>query len=160
MGKKTILFLSAAMIVVLAGLIFIQTYWIKNAVEVKEKQFYQLVNKSVDEIVNKLEVREATRRFDAQFELMNKLYAQSYRAAGNINKNDVNISTSYQFYLNDSLISSSETIDSSDLDGEYLITLQQSYSDRIAMLESMFGQTINESRKILDMINKVLSINF
>lgn len=154
MGKKTILFLSTAMIVVLAGLIFIQTYWIKNAIEVKEKQFYQLVNKSVDEVVNTLVVREATRRFDAQFELMNKLYAQSYRAAGNVNKNDVNISTSYQFYLNDSLISSSETIDSSDLDGEYLITLQQSHSDRIAMLESMFGQTINESRTILDMINK------
>jgi two-component system phosphate regulon sensor histidine kinase PhoR len=143
------------MVIVLIGLIFIQTYWIKNAFEVKEKQFNQLVNKALDEIIAKLEVREGARRFDVQVEMLNRLYAQKYSVQSestHIRKSS--ISASFKFYVNDSLVSSADSFDSSELDGEYLITLQKSYSDRIAMMENLFGPEMIANRSINDMIDQ------
>ena len=154
MGKKMILLLSIVMVIVLIGLIFIQTYWIKNAIDVKEKQFNQIVNKAIDEVITKLEVREAARRFDAQIELINQLYAQKYSYTAEHSADSPHISASFKFYLNDSLVSSSENFDSSDLDGEYLITLQENISDRIAMMESLFGAELPATRSIHEMIDK------
>ena len=47
------------MTVGLLGLIGVQGYWIKNAVEVKEQQFKQVVNKALTSVITQLEEREA-----------------------------------------------------------------------------------------------------
>lgn len=156
MGKKTIVLLSVAMVFVLVGLIFIQTYWIKNAIMVKEKQFYQIVNKALDEVIAKLEVRDAARRFDAQLELINKIYSKRFYSSSKSKdgKTITETSASFKLSLSDSLITDSDALNSSEMSGEYLITLQQTYADRIAMLENLYGQAFIENRRIKDLINK------
>lgn len=42
----------------LIGLIVVQFYWIENAIEIKEEQFVQLVNKGVGNIIDEIENRE------------------------------------------------------------------------------------------------------
>jgi two-component system phosphate regulon sensor histidine kinase PhoR len=59
MNKKWIWILSVFMGVAMICLIFVQTYWIRNAVIVKERQFDQLINKVLSEITNKVQKQEA-----------------------------------------------------------------------------------------------------
>ena len=58
MSRKAIWILTIISSIALIGLITIQIYWIKEAVDVKEKQFSQLVNKVMLQVVNKLETLE------------------------------------------------------------------------------------------------------
>ena len=51
--------LAAFMAVVMTGLILVQSYWINNAIEIKEKQFSQLVSRSLSNITSQMEAREA-----------------------------------------------------------------------------------------------------
>ena len=48
------------MAVTLLALIGVQAYWIKNAVELKKKQFKHLVNNALNEVVKKLEANEVS----------------------------------------------------------------------------------------------------
>ena len=50
------------MTVVLVGIIGIQYYWIKNAIELKEEEFTRKVNDGLTGIVNLLEKEEAVRK--------------------------------------------------------------------------------------------------
>ncbi|MGC9341586.1 MAG: sensor histidine kinase [Bacteroidales bacterium] len=59
MSKKLLWILGAIMAVVMIGLIIVQTYWINNAVKIKERQFSQLVNRAVSAVVNQIESEEA-----------------------------------------------------------------------------------------------------
>jgi two-component system phosphate regulon sensor histidine kinase PhoR len=59
MSKKWIWILSSFMAVAMTGLIFFQIYWVKNAVNVKERQFNQLINKALFEIAYEIQKREA-----------------------------------------------------------------------------------------------------
>ncbi|MCX6258025.1 MAG: HAMP domain-containing sensor histidine kinase [Bacteroidia bacterium] len=72
MSRKFILILISVMTVALLGLIVLQAYWIKNAVEVKDKQFRQLVNKSLADVVNELETRETVAQIDHQIQSTNQ----------------------------------------------------------------------------------------
>lgn len=58
MSKNLIWALIFVMTITLVGLIVMQTYWIKNAVEVKEKHFSQLVSGALSEVVKKIEMRQ------------------------------------------------------------------------------------------------------
>jgi len=58
MSRKAIWILTIISSIALIGLITIQIYWIKEAIDVKEKQFSQLVNKVMVQVVNKLETLE------------------------------------------------------------------------------------------------------
>jgi len=69
----------------LLGLIVLQAYWIKDAMEVKQKQFRQLVNRSMADLVKELETRETIAQIERQiqsasddFNLFNE-YFQSFR---------------------------------------------------------------------------------
>ncbi|MBI4648178.1 MAG: HAMP domain-containing histidine kinase [Bacteroidia bacterium] len=97
MSKNLIWSLIALMSISLMGLIIIQTFWIKNAVEVKEKHFNQLVNKALSAIAKKMETHEAL------VEISNEISSAirsgktgsdlMFLNAGEINNNfDVNIS--------------------------------------------------------------------
>ncbi len=59
MSKKLLWILAGVMAIVMIGLILVQTYWISNAFNIKEKQFAQLVARSISNISNDLETREA-----------------------------------------------------------------------------------------------------
>jgi two-component system phosphate regulon sensor histidine kinase PhoR len=59
MSRKVLWILGAVMAIVMTGLIIVQTYWINNAIEIKEKQFSQLVNKAVSAVVSQIESEEA-----------------------------------------------------------------------------------------------------
>ena len=58
MQKKAIWILTIILSITLIGLIIVQLYWIKNAINIKEEQFSQLVNKSIGNIIDEIEKRE------------------------------------------------------------------------------------------------------
>lgn len=58
MKKKWIWILASGISLALIGLIAVQAYWIKSALEVKEKQFGQLVSQSMVNTVRELEQQE------------------------------------------------------------------------------------------------------
>jgi signal transduction histidine kinase len=58
MQKKTLWIITVVLSVTLICLIFVQLYWINNAITIKEEQFQQLVNKALDDIVKDIENRE------------------------------------------------------------------------------------------------------
>ena len=58
MSKKYIWWFSLLLAIALIGLIFIQSYWIKNAIYIKEQQFIQNVNKAMQHISDEIEEQE------------------------------------------------------------------------------------------------------
>ncbi|MDA3954809.1 MAG: HAMP domain-containing sensor histidine kinase [Bacteroidales bacterium] len=58
MQKRSIWIITIILSFTLICLILVQTYWISNAIKIKENQFEQLVNKGLDNIVKEIENRE------------------------------------------------------------------------------------------------------
>lgn len=58
MSKKLLWILGAVMAFVMIGLIIVQTYWINNAIKIKEKQFSQLVARTMSTISQQIEQEE------------------------------------------------------------------------------------------------------
>jgi len=58
MQKRTLWIITVVLSITLIGLIFVQFYWIKNAIEIKQEQFKQLVNSGLDNVVKEIENRE------------------------------------------------------------------------------------------------------
>jgi signal transduction histidine kinase len=57
--KKNILWIITVFLSIsVIGLIVVQSYWIKNAIEIKEEQFSQLVNKGIANVIDEIENRE------------------------------------------------------------------------------------------------------
>jgi two-component system phosphate regulon sensor histidine kinase PhoR len=61
MNQRSILVLIILMTLALTGLIFVQAFWIKNAITVKESQFDQLVSNSLTTATQNLQKNEAVR---------------------------------------------------------------------------------------------------
>ncbi len=64
MNRKVVIIIIVVMSIALMGLMVIQTYWIKNAVTVKEAVFIQGVKEALTTVVYKLEKLEAARQFE------------------------------------------------------------------------------------------------
>jgi len=58
MQKKILWTITIILSVTLVCLIFVQAYWIKNAIKINEEQFHQLVIKGMENIVEEIENRE------------------------------------------------------------------------------------------------------
>jgi len=58
MNKRFLWIIAVFMSLAMIGLIIVQAYWINNAIEVKEKQFSQLVNRVLSNIVNEVQQQE------------------------------------------------------------------------------------------------------
>lgn len=58
MQKRTLWIITIILSFTLICLILVQAYWINNAINIKEDQFHQLVNKGLDNIVKEIENRE------------------------------------------------------------------------------------------------------
>ncbi len=67
MSKRTLYLVSAFMGMAVIALIIMQSYWISNSIRVKEKQFSQLVNKSLLNIVNQIQ------QYDAVYHLADEM---------------------------------------------------------------------------------------
>jgi len=68
MSRRFIQILIFVIAISLIGLIYVQTLWIKNAAEIKEDHFDQMVRQAMDQMVHRLEMNE-TSELGAQLEL-------------------------------------------------------------------------------------------
>ena len=69
MNRKVIWFLIGLVAMALVGLILVQIAWIQNAVDVKEQNFNQLVNKSLLKVAKELETQETV------YEISNEVFS-------------------------------------------------------------------------------------
>ena len=60
MSRRFIQILILVIAITLIGLIYVQTLWIKNAAEIKEDHFDQMVRQSMDQVVHRLEMNETS----------------------------------------------------------------------------------------------------
>ncbi|WP_159521099.1 sensor histidine kinase [Sunxiuqinia indica] len=60
MSRRVIIFLIVIMAIVMTSLILVQTNSIQKAFQIKEEQFDQMVNRSIRQVVRKLELEEAS----------------------------------------------------------------------------------------------------
>jgi signal transduction histidine kinase len=58
MSKKLLWLLAGFMAIGMTVLILVQTYWINNALKIREKQFAQIVNRTLDDISQEIEKQE------------------------------------------------------------------------------------------------------
>ncbi|MCK5822282.1 MAG: HAMP domain-containing histidine kinase [Bacteroidales bacterium] len=66
MSRKSIWFLASFAAIALIALIIVQFVWINGAIEVQERQFDQLINRSINQIINKLEEYETLRYLEEE----------------------------------------------------------------------------------------------
>ena len=59
MNKRVLWLIAGFMILSMSGLIIVQTYWINNALRIKEEQFEQVVSQCLNDISFEIEKREA-----------------------------------------------------------------------------------------------------
>jgi two-component system phosphate regulon sensor histidine kinase PhoR len=113
MTKKWIWILVFFMGLAMICLIFVQTYWIKNAVTVKERQFDQLVNKILSEVAINVQKQEAVNyiidemdpfRFDTTFSLFDDEFELEHDFYIYQESSGQDISASISVYSNDTLI--------------------------------------------------------
>lgn len=67
MSKRLIWIVSGVMTFALMALIIIQFFWIRKAIEIKEIQFVQLVNRALSQITHRLEMQDAMFQINKQF---------------------------------------------------------------------------------------------
>ncbi len=67
MNKRLVSLLIVVMTLVLTGLVFIQIYWINNAISLKEQQFDQQVNDAMKKVAQSLERQDAASFFFGEF---------------------------------------------------------------------------------------------
>jgi len=105
MSKKLLWLLAGFMAVGMTVLILVQTYWINNAIQIKEKQFSQIVNRTLDEISTELEKRETVfhiiDQINPQWILDSTGYGSSIniRVDANGNSTTTQMSISQNFYI-------------------------------------------------------------
>jgi two-component system, OmpR family, phosphate regulon sensor histidine kinase PhoR len=79
MSKKTIWFVTFALSATLIGLFIVQGYWIRDAIRINEQHFDQLINKTLNNVVKKLENQEVV------YQIINEVEPYEHKEAG-INK--------------------------------------------------------------------------
>lgn len=70
MNQKGFIFIIVLITIALIGLMVIQSFWIKNAITVKEASFVRSVNEAISNVVYKLEKIEAANRLQNQMDFM------------------------------------------------------------------------------------------
>ncbi len=165
MTKKWIWVLAFFMGFAMICLIFVQTYWIKNAVIVKERQFDQLINKILSEVVNKVQKQETVHYiidemnpfyfdttfslFDDEFEIAHDFYIYQESSGQDISAN-ISVYSSDTFILVDdqNIKTSKKSIDKSNT-GTPKYELPPDFKSRI----------VNRRTFINNILSKMFSFN-
>ncbi|MCK4699128.1 MAG: hypothetical protein KAT38_02290, partial [Bacteroidales bacterium] len=176
MSKKKIWFLAIIMTLGLLGLILVQGYWMKRAVNLKEQQFRHFVNQSLSAVINELEQREAllyvvdelvfsmvdsaAKQLLNNFSPYSAIPIQSEKENGKISEIKIETSTSFyqqNFYLSEGLHNNSFSV--RDSNGVSINNPNMndpievlSYPDRI--VNAHLKQKVNNKTVI---INKVMN---
>ncbi len=105
MSKKLLWLLAGFMAIGMIFLILVQTYWINNAISIKERQFAQVINASLDDLTMELEKRETISRI---FDQMNRAWNSdstvtqgtfNFRFNTSSNSRNTELNVSQNFYL-------------------------------------------------------------
>ncbi|MFC2081011.1 sensor histidine kinase [Bacteroidota bacterium] len=78
MSKKILWIISIFIAMAMIFLIVVQTYWINNAYQLKEKQFSQLVNRALYNSVNEIQEREAMWHIMDEVEILDSTWEEAY----------------------------------------------------------------------------------
>ena len=103
MSKRLLWILAGFMAIIMLGLIFVQSYWINNAIEIKEKQFNQLVSRALSNVIYQIEKDEAVYIISDHFNSLRKndslqgSYSMNFRIESQKSGPHTNIYT-YQRY--------------------------------------------------------------
>ncbi|MBN2350594.1 MAG: HAMP domain-containing histidine kinase [Bacteroidales bacterium] len=178
MSKKWIWILTIFMGIAMVGLIIVQTYWIKNAIEVKEKQFDQLVSRTLDEVAFNVQQYETAHYIFDEFNQFNmdSLYLQQ---SGNMsfdttlnfsldsNSQGFNIQQDFYFYSDASgdrfssniRINGKDTVleVAPDQQADYPIPANNQIQDNL-MQHPEFQKRITDRRNFIDnVMNRMLA---
>lgn len=88
MNKKFIIFIIGLMSVALLALVFIQGYWINNAMIVRQANFVRSINEAVDGVVFRLEKSDLAGRLQATIDYLSD--SPQYMASGDSTYNAIN----------------------------------------------------------------------
>ncbi len=88
MSKRFLYIIAVFMTLAMIALIVVQAYWINNAYELKEKQFSQLVNRAISNIINEVQIQEAV------FHIINEIDSPDTNTFEQYEKFDVQIDAS------------------------------------------------------------------
>ncbi len=144
----------------LVGLILLQYYWISNAVKVKEQQFDQLVNRALNETIEKLEAREAANRINYEISMFNNAF-QNYILDSSYydfsRPTSKSITYSEEFYFQQGDKSSYKTDVEIFTDDTLVYSNKSNLTDSMNHpRETMQFKMHNKARFVEDIINKML----
>jgi len=77
MSKKLLWIISVFMALAMIGLIVVQTYWINNAYQLKEKQFSQVVNRALFYTIQDIQKREAMWHIMDEVEILDSTWEEA-----------------------------------------------------------------------------------
>lgn len=129
MSRRFIQILIIVISITLIGLIYVQLLWIKNATQIKEDHFDQLVRQSMDQVVNRLEMNE-TSELGAQLDL-----GSSIAVPSNLGKGNQYFPGQNQKLLDDDLFKYDISLDFS-IQGNQLSTRLYTYDEKDSLVYS------------------------
>ncbi len=184
MNKKQIIILTSVMALALSGVIVIQTFWIKNAINVNEKHFLQLVSNAIDQTNQDIETDETV------YEITNEAY--SYTDSNNIknlsqfnpvnsklntsqnfftvnkqkifikDKNNLKFDTIINTFIGDSLVSSSHNTFNKIDENSKPIKIKDlnkivvnSVNDKALFVEKIVNKLLNYNENIFERLRRV-----
>ena len=141
MQKKTLWIITIILSITLVGLIIVQTYWIKNAIEIKEQQFQQNVSNGIDNIIKEIENREMV------YQVVNEI--EPFDAISPVGTPSINYSTNK---LNQKTFQLSTTDQEKEVfvirksDSLSISSQLQSLGNKIMQLNPKSGLQLNKSK--------------
>ncbi len=134
MSRKWIWILALFMGLAMISLIFVQAWWIKNAVDVKEKQFDQLINKILSDIANEYQNQETVQQI---IDEINPFY---FDTSTSVYDNEFKIESEFFFYSKSSGL-------------ELTPDLKRKILDRKAFVNNVLSRMLSFNPEIEDRIN-------
>ena len=156
MKKRFIWALIIIMVITITWFFFIQIKWIRGAMLIREKQFVNLVENSLSEIVTKLEQREIV------MQISNEAVSFTYDSLNvgnnfsNFNKNIINNFINFHSPSSDLLISSIDT-NFHKISNDYNDTTDFSVNENI--YKKISNKTIFVQNIVNELISKKININ-
>ncbi len=173
MSKKWIWILSSFMALAMTGLIFFQVYWVKNAINVKERQFNQQINKALIEIANEIQKQEAVHYiideinpfyfdttlgfYDSEFQFEQDFYFYQRSSGQNFNAN-ISVFSSDTFIIIDrdkdnTFLAASSQSNASGKDFKLTPSLKKRIVDRKVFVNNVLSKMFRLNPDIEDRLN-------